>query len=178
MKTTPIYILLIIFFLNFDLAWGQEEIGCFERQPWAPHLIQIQYNVMNNKEIFHSINIAYYLNSAFLYDSFRYNSLIPTHKLRLNLGLSKVLAEFDYEIGLFFKVSSNFYIMPYLSAGSSIYNYTYGAGTELNYKTKAGVFITGTFHYRASQKLFGQTNAEQWYQSGFGGKIGITGFLK
>lgn len=172
MKTTPIYILLLIFFLNFDLAWGT-----LVDVKQTPHLVQSMYSLNNSdNEYFHSLNVALFLNSEQYLITFRKKDIIPLHRLRLNIGLSKVLTELDYDFGLDLKISKQIDIMPYVTLGTNIYSVGYGGGIDINISTKSRFFITGNLNYRTIEKLFGHTDAQQWYQSGFGAKIGV-GFI-
>lgn len=173
MKTTPIYILLIIFFLNFDLAWGV--IIPLKRQY---HLLQTQYCVSDlNKSNYQSISLSYYLNAEEIYHQNKRNSLLLTHRVRLNIGLTNVLAEADYDLGLNFANLSPLYIMPYITLGTNIYSFAYGGGLDLKYMANRELFIVGSLNYRTTEKLFGHTNAQQWYQSGHSVKLGIEFFL-
>lgn len=180
MKTTPIYILLIIFFLNFDLVWGLTI-----PLPRQYHLWQIQYSFTDiDKSNFQSISLAYYLNSDKVYLNsdkvYRKNvrnSLLLTHRLRLNIGLTKVLAEADYDLGLNFANLSPLHILPYITLGTNIYSFAYGGGLDLKYMANRQLFIVGSLNYRTTEKLFGHTDAQQWYQSGYGVKLGVEIFL-
>lgn len=177
MKTTPIYILLIIFFLNFDLAWGldDEDSDCRITLKPKPHYLQTLYSVINtNNEIFHSINIGYYLNSDDFIKVNMQETIFPIHRIRLNIGLSKVLAEVDYDLGIYITNPGTLHIMPYVTLGTNIYSFGYGGGLDIVIPTRSRFAIVGNLNYRATEKLFGHTDAQQWYQSGFGAKLGIT----
>lgn len=166
MKTTPIYIFLIIFFLNFDLTWG------ILPAPYNSNLLQVEYaNRHFDNKYFSSINFALLLNTT---KFIRRDD--TSHKLRLNIGLSQTLAELDYELGKEFEVFRSTTILPYISVGTSIYAISYGVGIDIDYMFNKKWGIVANINYRANEKLLGYTHNSQWYQSGLGIKLGIEYF--
>lgn len=176
MKTTPIYILLLIFFLNFNLAFG---LGGNIRDYY---IWQGLYSVNKIDDSYlHSFDITYNLGQE------GYSS---PHRLRLNLGVNKVYAQLNYEFGKYINISKEFKALPYLTLGTNIYSIYYGAGIDFKYqihlnsvkyidqnkwteiRTNSWSLVTN-INYNFYERLFGNTNAKQWYQKGLGLKIGI-----
>lgn len=175
MKTTPIYILILAFFLNFDLAWGQpsplELCGLgYEGKLYSQLLLS---GNKNQDDYFNSLNYVIFLNEI-PGGKFLRNNPIGIHRLRFNIGLSKILTELDYEVGFHSNLYKNVFLMPYFSLGTSIYSLGYGGGVDLNFISNDSFIISSNINYRNSTKLMGNTDAYQWYQSGFGAKLGVS----